>query len=110
MSSSSTIVSVDTLASLTSSGGGDAAKPRDDHGGSFVGGDGDWPIHESFDDMGLPDSLLRGIYSHGFERPSPVQSRAIAPMLARRDTIAQAQSGTGKTATYTIGARAQTRP
>lgn len=64
-------------------------------------------IYESFDEMGLPDSILRGIYSMGFERPSPIQQRAIMPMISGRDIIAQAQSGTGKTGTFTIAALAR---
>ena len=58
---------------------------------------------ESFDRMGLRDELLRGIYAYGFEKPSAIQQRAITPMLSGRDVIAQAQSGTGKTATFAIG-------
>tara|TARA_B110001452_G_scaffold199650_1_gene169597 strand:- start:2017 stop:2316 length:300 start_codon:yes stop_codon:yes gene_type:complete len=53
--------------------------------------------------MGLKEDLLRGIYSYGFEKPSAIQQRAIKPLMLMRDTIAQAQSGTGKTATFTIG-------
>ena len=61
--------------------------------------------------MGLKEDLLRGIYSYGFEKPSAIQQRAIKPLLLMRDTIAQAQSGTGKTATFTIGKRRpQPRP
>jgi translation initiation factor 4A len=56
----------------------------------------------SFDDMNLKDDLLRGIYAYGFEKPSAIQQRAIMPILAGHDTIAQAQSGTGKTATFSI--------
>lgn len=59
---------------------------------------------ESFDELPLHESLLRGIYSYGFEKPSAIQSRGIAPLLKGRDTIGQAQSGTGKTATFVIGA------
>ena len=58
---------------------------------------------ESFDDMNLKEQLLRGIYSYGFERPSVIQQKGIKPIILARDTIAQAQSGTGKTATFTIG-------
>ena len=58
----------------------------------------------SFDDIGLEnDDLLRGIYAYGFEKPSPIQQYAIRPMLGKRDLIAQAHSGTGKTATFSIG-------
>ena len=49
------------------------------------------------------DNLLRGIYAYGFENPSPIQAKAIYPMTCKRDVIAQAQSGTGKTGAFTIG-------
>jgi len=62
-----------------------------------------YPLLESFDDADLDEELLRGVYSYGFERPSAVQQRAILPIIDGRDTIAQAQSGTGKTATFVIG-------
>lgn len=56
----------------------------------------------SFEAMNLKDSLLRGIYAYGFEAPSAIQSRAITQIISGRDTIAQAQSGTGKTATFSV--------
>jgi translation initiation factor 4A len=56
----------------------------------------------TFDQMGLSEDLLRGIYGYGYETPSAIQQRAILPILSGRDTIAQAQSGTGKTATFSI--------
>lgn len=59
-------------------------------------------IIDSFDKMGLKNELLRGIYAYGFETPSAIQQRAIMPVLLGYDTIAQAQSGTGKTATFSI--------
>jgi len=59
-------------------------------------------VCESFDDMKLKDDLLRGIYAYGFEKPSHIQQRGIIPVINGRDTIAQAQSGTGKTATFSI--------
>jgi hypothetical protein len=86
---------------------------------------------DNFDNMGLRPELLRGIYSYGFEKPSAIQQKAIVPtirfvfffllfsqcaissrfvscefvrlILSGRDIIAQAQSGTGKTATFAIG-------
>ena len=58
--------------------------------------------YTSFDDMNLKVKLLRGIYAYGFEKPSPIQSRAIVPILSKRDVIGQAQSGTGKTGTFLI--------
>jgi len=59
-------------------------------------------VFESFDEMGLKEDLLRGIYSYGFEKPSAVQQRAIIPIVKGRDVIAQSQSGTGKTAVFSI--------
>jgi translation initiation factor 4A len=58
----------------------------------------------SWDDLDLDVNILRGIYAYGFEKPSPIQRKAIKPVIDGRDIIAQAQSGTGKTATFTIGA------
>eukprot|EP00656_Telonema_subtile_P054204 TRINITY_DN803_c0_g2_i3.p1 TRINITY_DN803_c0_g2~~TRINITY_DN803_c0_g2_i3.p1 ORF type:complete len:441 (-),score=168.38 TRINITY_DN803_c0_g2_i3:228-1550(-) len=58
---------------------------------------------DSFDEMGLNEDSLRGVYSYGFEKPSAIQSRSIVPMAQGRDMIAQAQSGTGKTGAFTIG-------
>jgi len=58
---------------------------------------------ETFDDMSLTDQILRGIYAYGYEKPSAIQQRAIKPIIMGRDLIAQAQSGTGKTATFAIG-------
>lgn len=60
-------------------------------------------VVESFEAMGLREDLLRGIYAYGFERPSAIQQRAIGPIVAGRDVIAQSQSGTGKTAVFCIG-------
>ena len=59
-------------------------------------------VTESFDAMNLKEDLLRGIYAYGFEKPSAIQQCAIMPVLTGADVIAQAQSGTGKTATFAI--------
>jgi translation initiation factor 4A len=56
---------------------------------------------EELDNIKTP--LLRGIYSYGFETPSPIQKKAIVPMFNKKDIIAQAQSGTGKTGCFSIG-------
>ncbi len=61
---------------------------------------------ESWDDIEMDQTILRGIYSYGFEKPSPIQQKAIKPIILKKDIIAQAQSGTGKTATFSIGALA----
>lgn len=86
----------------------------------------DVEVIPTFDSMGLRDELLRGIYTYGntdkniliyiiiviciyifyiilgFEKPSAIQQRSIQPIVKGRDVIAQAQSGTGKTATFSI--------
>merc|ERR1712172_396620 len=59
-------------------------------------------VTDNFDDMNLKEELLRGIYAYGFEKPSAIQQRAIVPCIKGMDVIAQAQSGTGKTATFSI--------
>ena len=58
--------------------------------------------YAKFESMGLKDSLLRGVYSYGFEEPSKIQSRAIVPIMNKNDVIVQSQSGTGKTGTFII--------
>jgi superfamily II DNA/RNA helicase len=58
----------------------------------------------SWEDLEISSDLLRGIYGYGFERPSPIQSKAIVPIMKGKDVIAQAQSGTGKTAAFSVGA------
>lgn len=59
---------------------------------------------DSWDELEIQPDLLRGIYTYGFENPSPIQRKAIKPIIDKKDIIAQGQSGTGKTATFTIGA------
>ena len=56
----------------------------------------------SWNDLNIKENLLRGIFSYGFENPSPIQKRAIKPIIEKNDVIAQAQSGTGKTGAFTI--------
>lgn len=83
-------------------------KPPEDYEGP-AGMDVEGKIHSAwtelatnFDDMKLKEELLRGIYAYGFEKPSAIQQRAILPCIKGHDVIAQAQSGTGKTATFSI--------
>ena len=67
----------------------------------------EFPELQSWEDMNVESShvmqILRGIYAYGFENPSPIQQKALPPMLLGRDLIAQAQSGTGKTGAFTTG-------
>jgi ATP-dependent RNA helicase len=44
-------------------------------------------VVKSFDEMGLREELIRGIYAYGFNKPSAVQQRAILPITKRRDVI-----------------------
>ena len=57
-----------------------------------------------WEEMKLKKDVLRGIYSYGFEKPSPIQKKAIKPIFDGKDVIAQAQSGTGKTGAFCVGA------
>uniref|UniRef100_A0A2I2YJN4 ATP-dependent RNA helicase n=1 Tax=Gorilla gorilla gorilla TaxID=9595 RepID=A0A2I2YJN4_GORGO len=59
-------------------------------------------IVDNFDDMNLKESLLWGIYAYDLEKSSAIQQRAIITCMKGYDVIAQAQSGTGKTATFAI--------
>jgi superfamily II DNA/RNA helicase len=61
--------------------------------------------YDKFDDeeIGIKDNILKGIYSYGFERPSPIQRIAIKPLIEGRDIVIQSHSGTGKTGTFSIG-------
>ena len=86
----------------TQSQGGDEQKHAGGGHGDRAAGDAIRTI-QSFDDMELPMELLQGIYAYGFEKPSAIQQRAIKPLMDGRDTIAQAQSGTGKTAAFGVG-------
>jgi translation initiation factor 4A len=58
---------------------------------------------KQWDDVDMNMKLLRGIYAYGFENPSPIQQKALLPMMDGRDIIGQAQSGTGKTGAFTVG-------
>ncbi|WVN90735.1 ATP-dependent RNA helicase VAD1 [Cryptococcus depauperatus CBS 7841] len=55
-----------------------------------------------FEDFGLRRELLMGIYTSGFEKPSPIQEQAIPVALTGRDILARAKNGTGKTASFII--------
>ena len=66
--------------------------------------------YPTFDSMELPEGLLRGIFAYGFEKPSEIQKNGIVPIAKGYDLIAQAQSGTGKTGTFTIGSLARIDP
>ncbi|WP_204346456.1 DEAD/DEAH box helicase [Psychroserpens algicola] len=56
----------------------------------------------SFQSLGLSEPLLKAISKKGYETPSPIQEKAIPPVLEGRDVLASAQTGTGKTAGFTL--------
>ena len=62
---------------------------------------------QKWDELKMDCNILRGIYAYGLEEPSPIQKKAILPIIDGQDVIAQAQSGTGKTATFCIGSLAK---
>ncbi|XP_055960691.1 uncharacterized protein LOC126668738 [Mercurialis annua] len=104
-SPSSTIIS---MAGSAQEGSQFDAKQFDDKMNEVLSVEGDGfttydEVYESFDSMGLQENLLRGIYAYGFEKPSAIQQRGIVPVIKGYDVIQQAQSGTGKTATFCSG-------
>lgn len=56
----------------------------------------------SFNSLGLSDALLKAINKKGYTTPSPIQQKAIPPILGGKDVLASAQTGTGKTAGFTL--------
>lgn len=62
-------------------------------------------FYNKFEDeeLNIKDNILKGIFSYGFERPSPIQRIAIKPLMEKKDIVIQSHSGTGKTATFIIG-------
>lgn len=55
-----------------------------------------------FDNLGLSENVLKAVKALGFETPSPIQEKSIPPLLEGRDILGQAQTGTGKTAAFTL--------
>ena len=64
-----------------------------------------YPEFKKWEDVDeISADLLRGIYAYGFENPSHIQQKSILSIIQKRDVIAQAQSGTGKTGAFTVAA------
>ena len=64
-----------------------------------------YPEFKNWEDVDeISPDLLRGIYAYGFEKPSHIQQKSILSIIQKRDVIAQAQSGTGKTGAFTVAA------
>jgi ATP-dependent RNA helicase DeaD len=63
-----------------------------------------------FETLGLAPAILKALADTGYERPTPIQARAIPPLLAGRDLLGQAQTGTGKTAAFALPALSRLDP
>ncbi len=55
-----------------------------------------------FDELGLSKKLLSAVEEEGYSNPTPVQEQSIPPLLAGRDVLGVAQTGTGKTAAFAL--------
>jgi ATP-dependent RNA helicase DeaD len=62
----------------------------------------DYVSESTFDEMGLSEPVRRAIAERGYERPTPVQSATVRPILAGKDVIVRSKTGTGKTAAFGI--------
>jgi ATP-dependent RNA helicase DeaD len=59
-------------------------------------------VESRFEHFGLPETVLRAVNELGYETPSPIQEKAIPPILQGKDILGQAQTGTGKTAAFAL--------
>ena len=64
----------------------------------------------TFSDFGLKSQLLEGVSEAGFVKPTPIQEKTISVVMEGRDVIAQAHTGTGKTAAFGLGAMNRIEP
>jgi ATP-dependent RNA helicase DeaD len=76
--------------------------PQRHHGAEETVMGTDAPSTSSFIDLGLPGHLLQALAAVGYESPSPIQAATIPPLMAGRDVLGQAQTGTGKTAAFAL--------
>ena len=56
----------------------------------------------TFSDLGLSSAIVKAVEEKGYTKPSPIQEKAIPPILSGKDILASAQTGTGKTAGFTL--------
>src|SRR5881275_274081 len=56
----------------------------------------------SFSELGLAEPILRALEAEGYSTPTPIQAKAIPPVMERRDVLGSAQTGTGKTAAFAL--------
>ena len=59
-------------------------------------------LHKSFSELSLTEPLLRALAAANYTDPTPIQAQAIPPLLAGRDVLGLAQTGTGKTAAFAL--------
>jgi ATP-dependent RNA helicase DeaD len=64
----------------------------------------------TFTELGLPEPVLRALTESGYVNPTPIQAAAIPAILAKRDIIGAAQTGTGKTAAFALPTLARLGP
>ena len=60
------------------------------------------PATQTFTELGLDDAVLKALKDVGYETPSAIQAATIPPLLAGRDVLGTAQTGTGKTAAFAL--------
>ena len=58
--------------------------------------------HMTFEELNLAPAILKAVLEEGYENPTPIQAQAIPAVLAGHDLLAGAQTGTGKTAAFTL--------
>ena len=64
----------------------------------------------TFNDLGLPEFILKAVSDLGFETPSPIQQACIPALLEGRDVLGMAQTGSGKTAAFSLPLLAKIDP
>src|SRR6185369_7434862 len=87
---------------LTRTGGVFAKQDRVPQGREAMADDEEETGAATFESLGVSEPILKALTEIGYEAPTPIQEKTIPPMLAGRDLIGQAQTGTGKTAAFAI--------
>jgi translation initiation factor 4A len=97
--------SADDTPITPTTGASDSASGVADSADASAANAATYPEFKNWEDVDeISPDLLRGIYAYGFEKPSHIQQKSILSIIQKRDVIAQAQSGTGKTGAFTVAA------
>ncbi len=105
LTSTSTMSSADDTPITPTTGASDSASGVADSADASAANAATYPEFKNWEDVDeISPDLLRGIYAYGFEKPSHIQQKSILSIIQKRDVIAQAQSGTGKTGAFTVAA------